>query len=47
MTVARVPEIVQEFGQDITLLIGGALHDGDLLSNTKTFVESVKSSSAS
>ena len=47
MTIARVPEIIRDFGLDITLLIGGALHDGDLLTNTERLVESVKTSSAS
>lgn len=47
MTVERVPEIIRDFGTDITLLIGGALHDGDLLTNTRAFVESVKASSSS
>lgn len=43
MTLERVPEIVDDFGHDITLLIGGALHDGDLLLNTQNLVERVQS----
>jgi ribulose-bisphosphate carboxylase large chain len=34
MKIERAPEMVREFGEDITILIGGALHDGDLLSNS-------------
>lgn len=42
MTLERVPEIIKEFGRDVTLLIGGALHDGDLLTNTNKLVERVR-----
>jgi hypothetical protein len=34
MKIERAPEMVREFGKDITILIGGALHNGDLLSNS-------------
>lgn len=42
MTLDRVPGIIKEFGSDITLLIGGALHDGDLLANTRKLRELVE-----
>lgn len=34
MKIERAPEMVRDFGSDITILIGGALHDGDLLENS-------------
>jgi len=34
MKIERAPEMVKDFGSDITILIGGALHDGELLSNS-------------
>lgn len=34
MTMARVPEIVEFYGPDVTLLIGGDLHRGDDLTRT-------------
>jgi len=43
MTVERTGEIVNNFGKDITILIGGALHDGDLLENTKRLRQAVES----
>lgn len=42
MSVSRVPEIITEFGSDITILVGGALHDGDLLSNAKALRSAVE-----
>jgi hypothetical protein len=35
MTIERIPEITNFFGQDTFLLIGGALHRGNLLENAK------------
>lgn len=35
MTVERVPEILELFGPDVVLLIGGALHRGDLAANAQ------------
>ncbi len=43
MTVERTGEIVDNFGKDITILIGGALHDGDLLENTRRLRQAVES----
>ena len=43
MTVERTGEIVNNFGKDITILIGGAFHDGDLLENTKRLRQAVES----
>lgn len=34
MKIERAPEMVKDFGSEITILIGGALHDGELLSNS-------------
>ena len=42
MTVERTPEIVNNFGKDITILIGGALHDGDLLENSRRLRQAVE-----
>ena len=33
MTVERVPELLEFYGHDVALLIGGALHRGDLATN--------------
>lgn len=43
MTVERTNEMVNNFGKDITILIGGALHDGDLLENTLRLRQAVES----
>ena len=42
MNVERTQEIVNNFGKDITILIGGALHDGDLLENTRRLRKAVE-----
>lgn len=42
MKIERAPEMVSDFGRDITILIGGALHDGDLLSNSLRLREVVQ-----
>ena len=45
MTIDRIPEIATFFGKDTFLLIGGALHRGNLLDNAKslrTYVESLE-----
>lgn len=42
MTVERAPEILADFGKEITILIGGALHDGDLLQNSLQLREAVE-----
>jgi ribulose-bisphosphate carboxylase large chain len=45
MTLERIPEIANFFGNDTFLLIGGALHRGDLLANAKslrTYVETLE-----
>ncbi len=43
MTVERTSEIVNNFGKDITILIGGALHDGNLLENSRRLRKAVES----
>ncbi len=35
MTLARVPELLEFYGRDVALLVGGALHDGDLAENAR------------
>jgi ribulose-bisphosphate carboxylase large chain len=47
MTVEQIPRMVEMFGQDTALLIGGALHRGDLAANAKRMVEAVASISLS
>jgi ribulose-bisphosphate carboxylase large chain len=45
MTLERIPEIANFFGNDTFLLIGGALHRGELLANAKslrTYVETLE-----
>ena len=45
MTIDRIPEIATFFGKDTFLLIGGALHRGNLLDNAKslrTYVETLE-----
>jgi len=37
----RVPEVINVYGNDVTLLISGALHHGDLFSNACAPVETV------
>lgn len=44
MTLERVPEIRDLFGQDVVLLIGGALHRGDLRANATALREAVEAS---
>jgi|GEM_PF-3516880 len=41
MTISRIPEIIEMYGNDIALLIGGALSRGDLFKNAKAMVASV------
>ena len=45
MTQDRVPEMIEVYGNDLTLLIGGALHRGDLFTNARELVEMVHASS--
>ncbi|MDO5495707.1 MAG: RuBisCO large subunit C-terminal-like domain-containing protein [bacterium] len=42
MTVERVPEILDFYGNDVALLIGGALHRGDLATNAARIREAVE-----
>lgn len=42
MTVARVPELLKFYGNDVTLLIGGALHDGDMAKNAAGIREAIE-----
>jgi len=41
MTIERMPEIIEFYGCDIVLLIGGALHRGDLGNNARRLVDLV------
>lgn len=41
MTLERMPEIIEFYGRDVVLLIGGALHRGDLGNNARRLVELV------
>ncbi|HHW82582.1 MAG TPA: ribulose 1,5-bisphosphate carboxylase large subunit [Actinomycetales bacterium] len=43
MTVERVPELLEFYGNDVALLIGGALHRGDLAANAWRMREAVES----
>lgn len=42
MSVERIPEMVDFYGRDVALLIGGALHRGDLATNARTMVAAVR-----
>lgn len=42
MTLERVPEILELFGPEVVLLIGGALHRGDLRPNATALREAVE-----
>lgn len=42
MTLERVPEMLDLFGRDVVLLIGGALHRGDLRANATALREAVE-----
>jgi ribulose-bisphosphate carboxylase large chain len=48
MSVGRVPEMIDFYGRDVMLLIGGSLlTEGDaLLARTREFVATVESSAA-
>lgn len=41
MAVERVPELLDFYGPDVTLLVGGALHRGDLAGNARAVRERV------
>lgn len=41
MTLDRMDELISFYGHDVALLIGGALHRGDLLANARSLVERV------
>ena len=43
MTLDRIDELLQFYGKDVVLLVGGALHRGDLASNSRALVEKVHS----
>ncbi len=42
MTLDRIDEMLAFYGNDVTLLIGGALHRGDLGGNARALVEAVR-----
>jgi len=46
MSVERIPEMIEFYGRDVALLIGGALHRGDLATNARTMVEAVRAATA-
>lgn len=41
MTLDRISELVDFYGPDVALLIGGALHRGDLAANARSLVQAV------
>ena len=41
MTLERIPEMIEFYGRDVVLLIGGALHRGDLGNNARRLVDLV------
>ena len=43
MTIDRIPEMVEFYGNDTALLVGGALHRGELFANAKRMVDSLNS----
>lgn len=42
MTLDRLPEMVDFYGDDVALLIGGALHRGDLGANSRAMVQALR-----
>ncbi len=42
MTLDRMAELVRFYGPDVALLVGGALHRGDLEANSRAMVEAVR-----
>jgi ribulose-bisphosphate carboxylase large chain len=42
MTLDRIGELLDFYGNDVALLIGGALHRGDLATNARELVERVR-----
>ncbi len=47
MSVERIPEMVAFYGSDVALLIGGALHRGDLATNARVMVDAVRAATGS
>lgn len=43
MTIDRIPQMIEMYGSDTALLIGGALHQGDLALNAQRMVDVVAS----
>lgn len=43
MTIGRIPKMIEMYGKDTALLIGGALSRGDLMENAKKMVTAVAS----
>ncbi|MDP1720082.1 MAG: RuBisCO large subunit C-terminal-like domain-containing protein [Candidatus Nanopelagicaceae bacterium] len=41
MTIERIPQLIEMYGDDTALLIGGALHQGDLALNAQRMVDVV------
>lgn len=46
MTLERLPELLKFYGKDVALLVGGALHRGDLASNAARMREAVETAAA-
>lgn len=42
MSLERIPEMVDFYGRDVALLIGGALHHGDLRTNAEAMMSAVR-----
>ena len=43
MTIERIPEMIEMYGRDTALLIGGALSRGDLKKNAERMSQVVRS----
>ena len=41
MSLERIPDIISMYGNDVALLIGGALYRGDIYTNAKAMVDLV------
>lgn len=44
MSLERIPEMIDFYGHDVALLIGGALHRGDLRANAEAMMNAVRAS---
>jgi hypothetical protein len=42
MSPAKIPSMIEIYGNDTACLIGGALHQGDLFENSRDMVEALE-----